>query len=98
MKSASSKINCTTFQKQRLEFKSLTEKIGKAKQDTERAKCSKGLKREAEVLLGCGEYSETEPCRDCRTIAEVYKMLANLVTSRTGLSNTDRQEEIWHNR
>ncbi|MDP2168682.1 MAG: hypothetical protein Q8J64_10170 [Thermodesulfovibrionales bacterium] len=97
MKAASSKISCTTFQKQRLEFKSLTEKIGKAKQ-AEKTKCAKGLKREAEALLGCGKYSEAETCRDCRTVAEVYRTLANSVVRQTGLSDSGAQEELWLNR
>lgn len=79
MKGPQTKINCIKFQKQSPGIKAITRKINGADSE-ELLWCARRLKKEAGVLLDCSAYTDDlTDCKDCRTVANAYNVLAQYI-------------------
>jgi hypothetical protein len=72
-------IKCIKFQKQSPGIKAITRKISGAESE-ELLWCARRLRKEAGVLLDCSGYAEeVTDCKDCRTVANAYNVLAKYI-------------------
>lgn len=79
-KADAQKISCSTFQKQEIATKNLTDKINKTVDIKGKIQYAEELVKEADVLLNCPEYKQQDfDCRNCRTIADLRKETAELI-------------------
>ncbi|GAB4387413.1 MAG: hypothetical protein Kow0025_00840 [Thermodesulfovibrionales bacterium] len=74
-------IDCLRFRRLRPGIKALTDRINCADDAEDLRQCARELKKEAEALLGCPDHSDRAlACRECRTVASAYSLLAEYMT------------------
>ena len=80
MKENQAKIDCPIFQKQESIIKDITDSINRAKRIIEKAEFAEELQKEVEVFLSCPDYDdESLDCKNCRCIADLRMLTANLI-------------------
>ena len=74
------KINCAIFRKQEAAIKDITNKINAIEGVTGKAIFAEELRKEADVLLSCQDYKDTNlDCKNCRFIAALRKKTADII-------------------
>ena len=81
------KINCAIFRKQEAAIKDITNKINAIEGVTGKAIFAEELRKEADVLLSCQDYKDTNlDCKNCRFIAALRKKTADIIVKAKKLA------------
>lgn len=73
-------VNCSTFQKEELLIRDITDKINMARTVLEKATFAQDLKEEGDVLLSCTHYDKANMnCKNCHFIAKLREQAAELI-------------------